>query len=47
MHYRSDLEASKRLAYTIHAIMAQNPQYKQEMNEARAELRGFLGLAMR
>jgi acid phosphatase (class A) len=45
VHYRSDLDASKRLAYAIHAVMAQNPQYRIEMTEARAELRGFLGLA--
>jgi acid phosphatase (class A) len=46
VHYRSDLDASKRLAYTVHAIMTQNPLYREEMTEARAELRGFLGLAM-
>jgi acid phosphatase (class A) len=44
VHYRSDLDASKRLAYTIHAIMAQNPQFKQESVAARTELRAALGL---
>jgi acid phosphatase (class A) len=44
VHYPSDLEASKLLAYAIHAAMAQNPQYKQEMAAARTELRAALGL---
>jgi acid phosphatase (class A) len=44
VHYPSDLEASKLLAYAIHAAMAQNPQYKQEMAVARSELRAALGL---
>ena len=44
VHYSSDLEASKLLAYAIHAVMAQNPQYKLEMAAARTELRAALGL---
>jgi acid phosphatase (class A) len=44
VHYRSDVEASKLLAYTVHAIMTQNPQYKVEMAAARAELRASLSL---
>jgi acid phosphatase (class A) len=44
VHYRSDLEAGKRLAYSVHAAMAQNPEYKAELAGARAELRAFLGL---
>jgi acid phosphatase (class A) len=38
VHYRSDIEASKLLAYTIHAVMANKPQYQQEMSVARAEV---------
>lgn len=38
VHYRSDIEASKLLAYTIHAVMANKPQYQQELAIARAEL---------
>lgn len=42
VHYRSDVEASKLLAYTIHAVMANKPQYQQEMAVARAELQQAL-----
>jgi len=38
VHYRSDVEASKLLAYTIHAVMANKPQYQQELAVARTEL---------
>jgi acid phosphatase (class A) len=38
VHYRSDIEASKLLAYTIHAVMANKPQYQQELALARAEV---------
>jgi acid phosphatase (class A) len=38
VHYRSDIEASKLLAYTIHAVMATKPQYQQELALARAEV---------
>ncbi|MDB5908283.1 MAG: phosphoesterase PA-phosphatase related [Massilia sp.] len=44
VHYASDLEASKLLAYTIHAVMANNPQYQKELAVARLELRRSLGL---
>lgn len=44
VHYPSDVEASKRLAYATHALMTQNPQYKIELAAARAELRAALGL---
>ena len=45
VHYPSDLQASKLLAYSIHAVIAQHPQYQKEMNAARFELRQALGLA--
>ncbi len=39
VHYRSDIEASKLLAYALHAVMATKPQYQKELAAARAELR--------
>ena len=45
VHYRSDVQASKLLAYTMHAIIWLNPQYQIEMAAARTELRNALGLA--
>lgn len=44
VHYSSDLPASRLSAYTIHAVMATNPQYQKEVVEARTELRSKLGL---
>lgn len=42
VHYRSDIEASKVLAYAIHATMRDNPQYQLEVAAARRELRALL-----
>jgi acid phosphatase (class A) len=44
VHYSSDLQASKVLAYSIHAVMNTNPQYQKEMAAAKLELRQALGL---
>jgi acid phosphatase (class A) len=44
VHFASDIEASKLLAYATHAVMANNPQYRKEMAVARTELRAKLGL---
>jgi len=44
VQYESDLQASKLLAYSTFALMANQPQYKKEMLEARTELRRALGL---
>lgn len=44
VHFASDIEASKLLAYVTHAVMANNPQYQKEMAVARAELRAALGM---
>jgi acid phosphatase (class A) len=44
VHYPSDIEASKVVAYSVHAVMANNPQYRKEMGAARTELRQALGL---
>ncbi len=45
VHYRSDLAASRLLAYRIHAVMGTNPQYQTELAAARAETRSALGLS--
>ena len=42
VHFRSDVEASKLVAYTTHAVMATKPQYQQELAVARAELQSKL-----
>jgi len=44
VHFPSDLEASKLLAYSIHALMSDNAQYQKELAAARIELRQALGL---
>ncbi|MGO4869723.1 MAG: acid phosphatase [Roseiarcus sp.] len=44
VHYPSDVQAAKLLAYSVHAIMTQNPQYRQELAAARTEMRAVLGL---
>jgi acid phosphatase (class A) len=44
VHYRSDIQASKLLAYSIHAVMGTNPQYQMELAAATLELRQALGL---
>ncbi len=44
VHYKSDVEASKLLAYSVHAIMQQHAEYKLELVAATNELRSALGL---
>jgi acid phosphatase (class A) len=44
VHYPSDLEASKLVAYSTHAVMDANPQFQKELAAARTELRTALGL---
>jgi len=46
VHFPSDIEASKLLAYVTHAVMANNPQYQKEMAVARAELRAALNVPL-
>jgi acid phosphatase (class A) len=46
VQYESDLQASKLLAYSTFALMANHPQYKKEMMAARAELRQAFGLSV-
>ena len=45
VHYPSDVAASRSLAYAIHALETQNPDYINQLAAARAELRKFLNMA--
>lgn len=45
VHYASDVQASRLLAYATHAAMQANPVYVQEEAAARVELRKALGLS--
>ncbi|HEV7817381.1 MAG TPA: phosphatase PAP2 family protein [Janthinobacterium sp.] len=44
VHYPSDIEASKLVAYSTHAVMDSNPQFQKELAAAKVELRQALGL---
>lgn len=44
VHYPSDTEASRKLAYTIFGYMMANPRFQKDLAAARAETRGHLGL---
>lgn len=46
-HFPSDVEAGKRLAYALFAVMATNPQFKAERAAAAAEMRKVLALSAR
>lgn len=39
LHYRSDIEAARLIAYSVHAFMRENAQFKAEVSAAKAELR--------
>lgn len=39
VHYRSDIEAARLVAYSVHAVMRENAQFKAEVSMAKAELR--------
>ncbi len=43
VHYRSDIEAGKVLAYAVHALMVEDPQYQRELALARKEMQQVLG----
>jgi acid phosphatase (class A) len=47
VHYRTDLEASKFVAYAMIGIMTNNVQFKQEVEAARAETRRTLAFRER
>lgn len=38
VHYRSDIEAARLVAYSVHAIMRESPEFKVEVAAAKAEL---------
>lgn len=38
VHYRSDIEAAKLLAYSVHALMRENARFQAEVAAAKAEL---------
>jgi acid phosphatase (class A) len=44
VHYTADTMASKLVAYAMVAMMMNNPEYKRELEAARAETRHVLGL---
>jgi acid phosphatase (class A) len=46
VHYPSDTEASRRLAYTIFGYMMGNPRFQQDLAAAREETRRRLGLPL-
>jgi acid phosphatase (class A) len=45
VHFPSDIEAGRLSATAIAAVLMENVQFKNDLNEAKAELRGVLGLA--
>lgn len=44
VHFPTDIEASKLVAYSTHALMDANPEFKKELAAARVELRQALDL---
>lgn len=46
VHYRSDIEAARLVAYSVHAVMRENAQFKTEVSAAKAELKGASGRAL-
>jgi acid phosphatase (class A) len=44
VHYPSDIQAGKLLAYTLHASLDANPQFQKELAAAKVELRQALNL---
>jgi len=44
VHFRSDLEAGRQGARWLAAVIARSPDYRRDMNAARAELRAALRL---
>lgn len=43
VHYPSDLEASRRVAYAVFGLMMSSPKFTQDLDAARTELRAHLG----
>jgi len=44
-HYASDEQASKNLAYAMMGVIANNPQFRKELEAATTECRAALGLS--
>jgi acid phosphatase (class A) len=44
VHYASDVEASRRIAYMVFGYMLATPRFQQDLAAARAEMRPKLGL---
>lgn len=45
VHYPSDIEASRRVAYAVFGYMLATPRFQRDLAAARAEMRGKLSLA--
>ena len=45
VHYPSDIEASRRVAYVVFGSMMATPKFQSDLAEARAEMRTKLGMA--
>jgi acid phosphatase (class A) len=46
VHYPSDIEASRRVAYVVFGYMMATPKFQHDLAAARAETRAKLGLAV-
>ena len=44
VHFRSDTDASRVLAYAMHALVREQPAYQQKLAAARKEVRRALKL---
>lgn len=47
VHYRSDIEAARLVAYSVHAIMGENAQFKAEVAAAKVEFQAASGGPLR
>jgi acid phosphatase (class A) len=45
VHYPSDIEASRRVAYAVFGYMLATPRFQRDLAAAREEMRAKLGLA--
>jgi acid phosphatase (class A) len=46
VHYASDVEASRNIAYVMFGYMLANPRFQKELAAARVETRQHLGLPL-
>jgi acid phosphatase (class A) len=47
VHYPSDIEASRRVAYVVFGYMMATPRFEHDLAAAKAEIRAKLGMAAR